>query len=176
MNTQLRAFSIFLFALALLVIQAELNNWLAGWSLALNLDILLVVFCGLYLRILHGWWIVVFVGLLVDATRPTPAGLSVIGLILLWTLVVYYRRQIHRENATHVAWTAVSLQFLWLTVLTLMLSHGRAGEWIYWQRFLVDGGLSLVVIAIIAWPWCEIQRLYLKWSGWDLNAETHRVQ
>lgn len=175
MNTQLRAFSIFFFSLGMLVIQTELNNWLANWSLALNLDILLIVFCGLYLRILHGWWIVVFVGLLVDAARPTPIGMDVIGLILLWTLVVYYRRQIKRESATHVAWTAVSLQCLWLLFLTVSMSQGRLGEWIYWQRFLIDGGLSLVVVAIAAWPWCELQRLYLKWSGWDLNAEINRV-
>ncbi|MCC5835470.1 MAG: hypothetical protein JJU20_12110 [Opitutales bacterium] len=175
MSTHSRAVSILFFALGLLVLQAELNNWLAGMSLALNLDILLVLFCGLYLRILHGWWIVIFVGLLVDAGRPTPIGMNVIALILLWTLVVYYRRQIHRESPTHVIWTAVSLQTVWLLTLTLTMSYGRAGEWIYWQRFLLDGGLSLVFIALFAWPWCEIQRVYLKWSGWDLNAEIQRI-
>lgn len=175
MNTQVRAFSTLLFALGLLILQAELNNWFAEMSLALNLDILLVLFCGLYLRILHGWWIVVFVGLLVDAGRPTPIGMNVIALILLWTLVVYYRRQIQRESPTHLIWTAVSLQTLWLVTLTLTMSQGRAGEWIFWQRFLLDAGLSLSIIALFAWPWCELQRIYLKWSGWDLNAKIHRV-
>jgi hypothetical protein len=175
MNTNVRAFSTLIFAAFFILILTEINGWLARYAIHLNLDVLLVIFCGLYLRVLHGWWIILIIGLSLDAIRPIPFGSGVAGLIFLWVATVWMRGRIRRERPQNCTTVAVTIQLIWLLALHLIWNEGR---WIYaafWQRLFWDTLLSLIVVALLAYPWCEFQRVFLKWSGWDLNSESNRV-
>lgn len=175
MNTNVRAFSTLIFAALFILILSEINGWLARFAIHLNMDVLFVLFAGLYLRILHGWWLILIIGLLLDATRPTTFGSGVAGMFLLWIASVWMRGQIRRERAQDCAIAAIIIQLIWLLALNLIWNEGRWNHAVYWQRFFIDTAFSLLLVGILAHPWCEFQRLYLKWSGWDLNSESNRV-
>lgn len=175
MNNNARAFSTLIFAALLILVLNEINGWLARYAINLNLDVLLVIFCGLYLRVLHGWWIILLIGLSLDAIRPMPFGSGVAGLMFLWVATVWMRGKIRRERAQDCAVAAVLIQLIWLILLNILWQEGRWMYAAFWQRLLIDSLFSLTVVALLAYPWCEFQRMFLKWSGWDLNNEANRV-
>lgn len=175
MSNNFRAFSSLLFALALYILLSELNGALARYAIHVNVDILFVIFAGFYLRILHGWWIVLIMGMFLDAGRLTPPGMSTLGLIFMWMVTVWLRHRFRRDRFADCASVAIGAQFIWLLILQIALAQDRAMNFHYWYRFLTDGAISLSICGALAWHWCQIQRIFILWTGWDLNAENNRV-
>jgi cell shape-determining protein MreD len=175
MNNSGKALSTLLFQFALLLLLQGVNHLLNPLALSLHLDVLLVLFAGLYLRVLHGVWVALLAGLLVDAYSPLPPGLRALGILGLWVAVVWLRPRIHPSARRNVRLAAALLQAAWLILPALALGAGRMGNWTYWQRFACDLGLSLAVVWLAAPAWCDLQRRYLLALGWDLHAQARTV-
>jgi hypothetical protein len=175
MRNSQRAFSILLFNLLLLWLLHEANGLLAGWRIHLHGEVLFVIFSALYLRVLHGATLVMISGLFIDVYSPFNYGLHAISLLLLWTVCVVLRQRVRRENPRHVMLVAIVCQLIHLPLWHLAAAQGRLGEALYWLRGGGDLLASLLFVGATAYLWCEMQRLWLLWLGWNLNAEMHRL-
>lgn len=161
---------VFLFNLLLYFIIGEINHLLAGWSLHLHLDVLLLIFFGLHLNRLSGVVFTVLLGLLADAAHPVPTGTFVLGYLGIWYAFVWFQHRIRRQNPGHVRVVALSIQVLWMLVLAIFLGDGFLASTVYWQRILMDLILSGVVLLAVVWPWCAFQKKLLLSLGWNLDA------
>lgn len=148
-----------------------INNAVSGFSIHLHLDVVLLVFSGLYLNRLSGLLLAVLLGLLTDAVHPVPAATYLFAYIAFWLFFVWCQRRIRRQNKAHVRSVSIAAQLVWILVLGLLLGRGALGEWVYWQRLLIDAVLSGICLYILVWPWCRLQKQFLYSMGWDLEAQ-----
>lgn len=166
-----RILLIFLCNLALYFILAEVNNLLSSVALYLHLDVLLLVFFGLYLRRTLGFLFVLILGCLAGASHPAPPGIFLLGYPVLWLLLVRGQRHIARQDPTHVRTLSMTLQLVWLTFLAILLGSGIERTGPMWQRILLESALSTVAVFLLAWPWCQFQKKLLHSLGWNLEAQ-----
>ena len=164
----------FIHFLALNVI-GEANFFLGELGLALHLEALLVLFAGLYFRLIHGVGLAILIGLLADAGEASPWGSYFLILLLLWALVFSVRNRLQSENFAQITVFALALQTIYLAATSLFYAGSFFDQWIYWQRILSEGLLSLFVVFLAAYPWTEFNRLVLREFGWDLNAELRQA-
>lgn len=165
---------LFLFNLLLYFLLGMVNNAVSGFSIHLHLDVLLLIFSGLYLTRLSGLVYAALLGLLADAASPVPVGSYLLGYLALWTYFVWCQRRIRRQNKTHLRSVSIIGQTLWILALAVILGRGSFGDWIYWQRLLIDTFFSGLCLFIVIWPWCRFQNNLLYSLGWDLEAQISR--
>ena len=175
MSDNARVTLLFFAHILLYFIIGQLNNALAGESIHLHLDALLLVFFGLFLNHLKGLVFTALLGLMTDAIHPVPHGTYLIGYVLIWAFFVWSQRHIRLQNPLHVRTVTVIAQSLWLLVLAFFLGRGLWAEWLYWQRILIDLLASALLLFIFAWPWCHLQKKLLYSLGWDLDAQLTRM-
>ena len=166
---------LFGFNVILMFLIGELNHVLSGYSLRLHLDVLLVLFFGLYLGIWPGLLYAALFGLLADARSPAGNGFFFIAYLLCWLFFVFGQRRIRRQSSAHVRWIAVLAQAAWLATLSLLMGDDLLTSGAYWIRVLTDTALSLALLYAIAWPWCRFQHQMLYSLGWDLEAQPPRL-
>lgn len=166
-----RIFLIFLFNLFLYFCFGELKNIVGGWNVSLHLDVLLLVFFGLYLSHNMAFIYSALLGFISDAAVPAPDGTYLIGYLAIWLFFVTCQRRIRLQNAGHVRFVAMAAQLLWILALTVSMGGGQLGDFAYWQRILVDLSLSLLIIGVAVWPICVFQKKWLFSLGWDLESQ-----
>ena len=166
---------VFLFNVLLYFFIGMANNLVSGLSIHLHLEVLLIIFFGLYLTRHFGLFFTVLLGLFTDAVHPVPVGTFLVGYLILWLFFVWCQRRIRRQNPLHVKPVAVAAQTVWIILLGLILGKGSLGEWGYWQRLLSDTVLSGICIYFLVWPWCQFQKRLLHSLGWDLEAQISKV-
>ncbi|NDV61225.1 hypothetical protein G0Q06_02035 [Puniceicoccales bacterium CK1056] len=166
---------LFLINILLYFFIGMINNMASGFSIHLHLDVLLLIFSGLYLTRLSGLFLAALLGLLADAANPVPTGTFLVGYLAIWLFFVWCQRRIRRQNKIHVRTVAVVAQLSWIIFLGLFLGKGALSEWPYWQRILSDVLVSCVCLYLVVWPWCRTQNSLLYSLGWDLEAQiSHR--
>lgn len=166
---------IFTFTLLAYLAIGEINTMISGWAVYLHVDALLLVFFGLYLNRLSGLVYTALLGFLTEALYPVPTGLYLIGYLAIWLYFTWCQHRIRRQNPYHVRAVVVAIQVAWMLLLALVLGSGSLGNPLYWQRVLVETGLSALVLYLLTWPWCLFQKKLLFSLGWDLEAQvSHR--
>lgn len=161
---------IFVNALLLFVLN-EANHLLAPLGVSLHGQALTVLFAGLYLRILHGAILSLLLGLLSSVAGPGDAGSLTLLFLLLWSGAVFMRRRIRREVKFQVRMTALLLQAAAFAYLMLAFAGPFLTLSAFWLRVLVDGTLSLILVATAAVAWVEFQIRLLEANGWDIRSE-----
>jgi len=153
-----------------------LNNAVSGWSLQLQLDVLLLVFFGLYLNRMLGLLYTILIGFLADAAHPGPQGAFLLGYLAIWLYLVWAQRRIRRQNPVHVRSVAGAGQALWIIGLAVVMGMDGSGDSrlladpVYWLRVGTDLLASAAVVYLLAWPWCQFQKNLLYSLGWDIEA------
>lgn len=159
----------------LMLILGEINHALSGFSLRLHLDVLLVLFFGLYLGTWPGLLYAALFGLAADARYPVPLGFFLIGYLLMWLMLVFSQRRIRRQSAVHVRTVAILAQGAWILMISFLLGDDMLTTGAYWLRVLTDLLFSLGLLYALAWPWCRFQHRLLYSLGWDLEAQPPRM-
>jgi cell shape-determining protein MreD len=162
---------LFFFNILLYFFIGMVNNKVSGFSVHLHLEVLIISFPGIYLTRLSGGFFTAVLGLLMDAVNPVPIGTYLFGCLGIWLFFVWCQRRIRRQNKVHVRSVAMVAQLVWILLIGLFLGRGLMGDWVYWQRLLVDTALSCLVVYVFAWPWCRFQKNLLYSLGWDLEAQ-----
>ena len=171
MSRAIPVFWIIILNLLLLGAMMEANHLLAPWGVSIHLEAVFVLFAGLYLRVLHGAFLVVILGGSLDATHSPGFGPMLLLLLGLWTLVVYLRTRIRRQIRFQVRMTALGTQLLFLLAATVLFARPAWAMGAFWQRFALDSLLSLTVVALFAVPWGNLQIRLLQSFNWDITSE-----
>lgn len=162
--------------LALFFALGELNTFLSSYGIHLSLDVLLLVFPGLFLPVSGGFFMALFLGFLAAAAHPVPPALGLSGYLLLWMLLVWSRTRVRTHNKWHLGTICILLQLLWMLVLTALLlwpSREALGPALPGRLFL-DALLSCISLAILVPLWCASQKRILVALGWNLDASPAR--
>jgi len=157
--------------LVLYLVVSEVNGVIGPWTVHLHLDVLYLVFFGLFLRHLGGLLFAALMGLFADAAHAAPAGVFLAGYIGLWLFFTLCQRRVRRQNPAHVRAVAVAGQLLWMGALALVMAMAQPSAPGAWMRLPADLGFSCLVVGFLAWPWCRFQNKLLHTLGWDLEAE-----
>jgi cell shape-determining protein MreD len=166
---------IFTFTVLAYLAIGEINTMVSGLAVYLHLDALLLVFFGLYLNRLSGLVYTAILGFLVEALYPVPTGLYLIGYLAIWLFFTWCQRRIRRQNRYHVRGVVVAIQVIWMLLLAIVLGSGSISNPAYWQRILVEIGLSALAVYLLTWPWCQFQKKLLYSLGWDLEAQVSHM-
>ncbi len=166
-----RLFVLFTCNLVLYLAVGEFNDAIGPWTVHLHLDVLYVVFFGLFVRHAYGLLYAALMGLFVDAAHAAPTGVFFAGYLLLWLLFAACQRRVRRQNPAHVRVVAAAGQLLWLLALGLIMAVALPSVPGLWTRWLADLALSCLAVGLLAWPWCHFQNRLLYTLGWDLEAE-----
>jgi len=166
---------LFLFNLILYFLVGEANNSLSALNVSLHLDVLFVLFFGLYIGRSIGLLYTLLFGFLTNASHPVPVGTYLVGYLFLWMFLVWSQHRIRRQNSRHVRSIATIAQVLLIICLSLFLGRQSLGSGSFWQRTFFDLMSSALVVYFLAWPWCRFQHRMLHSMGWNLDAQlTHR--
>ena len=166
---------LFVFNLIFYFLVGEANNSLSGLNISLHLDVLFVLFFGLYIGRTIGLFYTLLLGLLTSASHPVPLGTYLVGFLFLWMFLVWSQHRIRRQNPRHVRTVAAIAQAVLIVGLTLFLGRHAMGSAGFWQRVFFDLTFSLLAVYLLAWPWCRFQHRMLHSLGWNLDAHlAHR--
>lgn len=171
MSRAVPAFWVFVFNILLLAGMVEANHLLAPFGVSLHLHALFILFAGLYLRILHGALLAIFIGGMLDAIDTSGFGPLLFLMTALWTGAVYLRLRIRREILFQIRMSALGLQAAFLVAATVFFGGGSLGIAAFWQRLAVDAALSLTLVALLAPFWVQLQIRLLESFRWDIASE-----
>jgi len=171
MNRRQQILVLFALHLGLAVCIGEINYQLAPHALHLHLDVLLVLFAGLYLRAVHSVVFTAGLGLLCGALYPFAVGGYALVLAALWLVIALTRPHLRREQTLPVTLLAVLVQLLYMLAATVWFHWGHLGEWLVWQRFLIDAALNCALLATFTGRWIRLNISTLFQIGWDIEAE-----
>lgn len=149
----------------------EANHLLAPLGVSLHPHVLLVLFAGLYLRVLHGAILALLFGGMLDAIETPGFGPLLFLIVALWTGAVYLRPRIRREVSYQIRLSALGLQAAFIVAATLFFGVESLGIAAFWQRFALDTLLSLILVGALAIPWARLQILLLESFQWDITKE-----
>ncbi len=164
-------FWVFVFNALLLAGMIEANHILAPYGVSLHLHVLLVLFAGLYLRILHGAVIALLLGSMLDALDTPGFGPLLLLITALWTGAVYLRLRIRRQVTFQIRMSALGLQAAFLAAATVFFGLGSIAIAAFWQRLAIDAALSLALVTFLAPLWLRLQIRLLETFRWDIAAE-----
>ncbi len=164
-------FWVFVFNALLLAGMLEANHLLAPYGVSLHLHALLVLFAGLYLRILHGAVIAILLGGMLEALDTPGFGPLLFLMTALWAGGVYLRLRIRRQVLFQIRMSALGLQAAFLAAATVLFGGGSLGIAAFWQRLAVDAALSLALVTLLAPLWIHLQIRLLESFRWDIAAE-----
>lgn len=158
----------------LLFLVAQVNHYLAPWSLALTVTGLLLPFAGLRLPLRPAIVAVLLTGLLHDALRPVVFGSTA---LLLGTGLLVVQALRHKLPRAEVR-TAVLVGLAANTVLffaTPLVLPAELRAAVHPARIAVDFALSSAAVAWLA-PWfLALQRHALQFAGVHLLEEVTRL-
>jgi hypothetical protein len=152
----------------------EANTFLAGARIHLSLDLLLLVFPGLFLPIYPGAFIVLIMALLSGTAHPLPISVHYIGYLLTWLILVWSRTRIRIGNNWQIRTVSILLQLLWMSVLTVYVIWPNLPQFAIPGRLLMDAVCSLLVLLILAPLWCAGQKYLLLLLGWNMESNPLR--
>lgn len=161
--------------LLLYFLVGELNSLLAPRAVYLHLDILFLLFFGLFIAQGQTILYIIVLGLFADARHATPPGAFLISYLLLWAYLVWSQRRIQRQNPSHVSWIALIGQLAFIAVLSLSMADTQLLAFNYWTRVGWEAIWSAVLIFLFAPFWCRIQKSILQEFGWNAEAELRKV-
>lgn len=151
----------------------ESNTFLSSLGIHLSLDLLLLVFPGLFLPVYPGLITVLVLGLLAGTATPIATALHLIGYLILWVLLVWSRTRVRTHDKWHLGFTAILLQLLWMLALTLLLARPFPGLNIH-GKLLIDAFCSSLALLFMVPAWCSLQKYLLLATGWNLDASSLR--
>jgi hypothetical protein len=152
----------------------ELNTFLSSFGLYLSLDLLLLVFPGLFLPLYSGFSLALLLGFLSATAHPAPMGLTITGYILLWMLLGWSRTRVRTPNKWHLVATCCLLQVLWIAILTVGLLWEGLASLVLPPGLLLDALFSCLGLAGLVPLWCHLQKRLLLALGWNLEARPVR--
>ncbi len=171
MSRAVPVFWVIIMNLFLLGAMMEANHLLAPWGVSIHLHALLVLFAGLYLRVLHGAFLVIIIGGSLDAIHSPGFGPMLLLLLGLWTLIVCLRPRIRRQVPFQVRLTALAAQLLFLLAVTVVFAGPARAIGTFWQRVAIDSLLSLALVTALALPWIHLQIRLLQSFNWEIVSE-----
>ena len=152
----------------------ELNTFLSSMGVHLSLDLLLLVFPGLFLPVTSGCFIALLLGFLSATAHPISPTLGLSGYLGLWLLLVWSRTRVRPHLKWHLGLICILLQLLWMLILTAFLLWPSRDALHLPPRLLVDGLVSALALAVFVPPWCASQKRLLLALGWNLDASPAR--
>ncbi len=159
----------------LYLLLGEINFLLSPLALHIHGDALLILFIGLYLNRMGGLICVLLIGFIADAAHPVPHGTYVIGYLGIWLFFVWGNRRIRRQNPLQVRALAAGAQFIWLSILTVIMALQTGPLTLHWARIASDMIFSSAIAFLAAGYWCSLQRDILYSLGWNLEAELPKI-
>lgn len=138
-----------------------LGAFLAPFGLMVQADALVLLFPALYLPLGHGLGATVLTFLLWDAARPYPFGLGLGIALLAWTLLRPGFQRTDPRNPWPLILRAAAAQLIIAFLHTVAASHGRLTDPAYWLAGTWPLLLSLLLVALLANPMIQAQRLLL---------------
>jgi len=153
----------------------EVSHQLAPLGMSLQLDVIYIIFAGLYFRMLHGVIFVALIALFANAITPLPYGFHFITYLASWMFITWARPRIRRENPAHVKLLAILIQTLFFLVITSLMGRSLFGEFFFWMRVATDYSLNMLILLAFTHLWCEFQRSLMLSMGWDLTSEYQKV-
>lgn len=138
--------------LVLLILIGQANHHLAPWQLNLWLGGLVVAPPALRLAYRPGLLMVLFTGLLWDATMPVPFGLHALLFALVHLIIFRVRTRLAREETPVTIFVAVVANLGLLVVINFFLLDAAPDPASAGLRLLVDLVLAQLVVALLA-PW-----------------------
>lgn len=171
MNRLVRMGVLFFMNFLLAGVLAEANSSLSGFGVSLHLEMLFIVFCGLYLDAIPGMVMTAGLGFFLGVFRPVPLEDTLIEFLLLWLFSLAARRRIRRENFAHVAGVAALAQCLAIIGMSFAYGADLVGSGVFWGRVFGDAALSMLIVAVLAYLWCQFQVRILMDMGWNPDAQ-----
>ncbi|KAF0093670.1 MAG: hypothetical protein E1N59_2658 [Puniceicoccaceae bacterium 5H] len=150
-----------------LQIVTEINHYLSIWGLAVHLDMLWIVFAGVSLGKRVGLAYTFLFGILADAHLGGPHNLWLSIYVVAWGISCTARRVVQYDSPMQIRLFSVLLQALTLTFLAVALAGGQADTFAYWQRILIEGGISMSLMWLFSAPWFRLQHRLLLTLGWN---------
>ncbi|HLS27854.1 MAG TPA: hypothetical protein VK041_04335 [Opitutales bacterium] len=176
MNTDFRWLLVLLANLLMIALVAEINHYLAIFSVHIFLGGLLLAFGVLRLRLRQGLIANGITALVLDSLNPLPFGQTFFLLLTCHTIVFSLRGHLPRENIRSGTLIAAGMNLAIFLTLTLLNIGGQLNNSSYWQRIFVDGTISTFALFLIA-PWfLSLQKTALAFIGIDLDAEQREAQ
>lgn len=160
--------------LALFFALGELNTFLSSFGFHLSLDLLLLVFPGLFLPVTGGCFLALLLGFLYGTAHPISPALGLSGYLVLWLLLIWSRTRVRPHIKWHLISICILLQFLWMLILTVFLIWPSPDPLLLPPRLLVDGLLSALALACFVPLWCASQKRLFLALGWNLDANPNR--
>lgn len=171
MNHHMRWILVVLANLLLILLVAELNHFLAIWSLHVYLVGLLMIFAVLNLKLKESLLANGLTGLFLEVTSPLPFGTIFLLIVVCHTVAFSLRGNFSRGNLRSVLTVAASLNVTLMLVLGILSVREVPSPGIYWARIGVDALLSTVALAAVA-PWfLSLQSTALAFVGLNPDAE-----
>ena len=147
-----RTLVVVIVGLLLLVVQGQLNHYLAPLRLSVWLGGLFIAFSALRLAPQQGFNASFLLGLILDATQPVPFGLNAFLFSIVHLLILRVRNRFALQHISVGISTALITNLVLFVVLTFVIVGQTPGAALSGVRLLCDLALSQLFILIIT-PW-----------------------
>ena len=175
MRIELRTIVLTGIGVVFLMVLAEANHYLALFHLHIYAAGLLLTFPLLRLRFKQGLVFTCLIAFFHDVASPMPFGASFIPFVLAHTFTYSLRSHFRREEPTTGTVFALLLNTILFLGFALQGMREAPLQGLFWQRLLVDGILSQLLVIFIAGWYFSLQNEALRFFGIFLDQEQRQA-
>jgi hypothetical protein len=157
--------------LLMMVMVAQINHYLAAWSLYLYAGGLLVLFPAFHLTLRHGMKATVLTALFVDAAMPVPYGTSLFLFCAAHLALNRLRSRFPRQEDAVGLMAALAANLIIFLALSAFLASGHPPPAAYWHRLIADLAVSQGFVLLAGGWFLALQRKALLLYGINLEEE-----